>query len=144
MRFRGVDYFNIDELLSEEERMTRNSAREFFEKEVEPLVADAFHREKPLDTRELYRKMGEMGMFGTVIPQEYGGGGTNYTSYGLISLEGERVDSAIGGATSERGGRSKKYYSLTQSGVKALGKIQRVQQTMWKGIPYIAGKGTNE
>ena len=44
MKFKGVDYYNIDELLSEEEKMTRNLVREFLEKEVEPLVADAFHR----------------------------------------------------------------------------------------------------
>ena len=97
MKFQGVDYYNIDELLSEEEKMTRNLAREFFEKEVEPLVADAFHQEKLLDMSELAHKMGEMGMIGSVIPEEYGGGGTNYTSFGLLSREGERVDSAIGG-----------------------------------------------
>jgi len=97
MKFQGVDYYNIDELLSEEEKMTRNLAREFFEKEIEPLVADAFHQEKFLDMNEFAPKMGEMGMIGSIIPEEYGGGGTNYTSFGLISREGERVDSAIGG-----------------------------------------------
>jgi len=128
MKFRGLDYFNIDELLSEEEKMTRNSAREFFEKEVEPLVAEAFHQEKPVDTSALARKMGEMGMFGPVIPQEYGGAGTNYTSYGLISQEGERVDSAIGGAIRVQTGLI--MYPIWQYGAEE-------QKQKW--LPLIAG-----
>ena len=54
MKFSGVDYSGIDELLSDEEKMTRNAVRDFLEKEVEPLVADAFHREEPLNMRELF------------------------------------------------------------------------------------------
>jgi len=96
MKFRGVDYYNIDELLSDDEKMTRNLAREFLGKEVEPLVADAFHQEKPLNMQELAPKMGEPGLIGVFIPREYGGTGTNYVSFGLISQEAERVDSAVG------------------------------------------------
>jgi len=95
MKFKGVDYYNIDELLSEEERMTRNLVREFLEKEVEPLVADAFHQEKPLNMEELAPKMGELGMIGAFLPEEYGCAGTNYISYGLMCQESERIDSAV-------------------------------------------------
>jgi len=95
MKFKGVDCYNIDELLSEEEKMTRNLVREFLEKEVEPLVADAFHQEKPLDMEELAPKMGELGMIGAFIPEEYGGAGTNYVSFGLMCQESERVDTAV-------------------------------------------------
>ncbi|MQY80672.1 MAG: acyl-CoA dehydrogenase, partial [Dehalococcoidia bacterium] len=75
MKFQGVDYYQIDELLSEDEKMTRNLVREFLEKELEPLVVDAFHEEKPLDMRALAPKMGELGMIGACLPEEYGGNG---------------------------------------------------------------------
>ncbi len=93
--FRGVDFYGIDELLTDEERLVRNSVREFLEKEVEPLVVDAWHEEKPLNFRELGNKFGEMGMLGAFIPEEYGCPGMNYTTFGLICQEVERVDSAL-------------------------------------------------
>jgi len=97
LKFKGVDYYNIEELLSDEEIMIRNTVREFLEKEVEPLVADAFHQEKPLNMQELAPKMGELSMIGAFIPEEYGGAGANYMSFGLMCQEAERVDSAVRG-----------------------------------------------
>jgi glutaryl-CoA dehydrogenase len=97
MKFKGVDFYNIDELLSDEEKMTRNLVREFLEKEAAPLVADAFHQEKPLNMEELAPKMGALGMLGAVIPEEYGCAGTNYVTFGLMCQESERVDSAVRG-----------------------------------------------
>ncbi|MEM1578345.1 MAG: acyl-CoA dehydrogenase [Archaeoglobaceae archaeon] len=93
--FRGVDFYNIDELLTEEERLIRNSVREFLEKEIEPVIAEAWHKEEPVNFREIGRKFGELGMLGTFIPEEYGCPGMNYTSFGLICQEVERVDSAL-------------------------------------------------
>uniref|UniRef100_A0A7J2TKL4 Acyl-CoA dehydrogenase n=1 Tax=Archaeoglobus fulgidus TaxID=2234 RepID=A0A7J2TKL4_ARCFL len=93
--FRGVDFYGIDELLTEEERLVRNSVREFLEKEIVPLVADAWHKEEPLNFREIGKKFGELGMLGSFIPEEYGCPGMNYTSFGLICQEVERVDSAL-------------------------------------------------
>jgi len=95
MKFKGVDYYNIDELLSDEEKMTRNLVREFLEKEVEPLIADAFHQEKPLNMEEIAPKMGKLGIISACIPREYGGEGANYVTFGLICQEVERVDSAL-------------------------------------------------
>jgi len=95
MKFQGVDYYHIDELLSEEEKMTRNLVREFLEKEVEPLITEAFHQEKPLNLEELAPKMGELGMIGTCLPEEYGGNGANYITFGLICQEVERIDSTL-------------------------------------------------
>jgi len=95
MKFQGVDYYQIDELLSEDEKMTRNLVREFLENEIEPLVVEAFHEEKPLDMRALAPKMGELGMIGACLPEEYGGNGANYVTFGLICQEVERVDSAL-------------------------------------------------
>ncbi|HEY82514.1 MAG TPA: acyl-CoA dehydrogenase [Dehalococcoidia bacterium] len=95
MKFRGVDYYQIDALLSEEEKMTRNLVREFLEKEIEPLVMEAFHQEKPLKMEELAPRMGELGMIGAFIPEEYGCAGANYVTFGLMCQEVERVDSAL-------------------------------------------------
>jgi glutaryl-CoA dehydrogenase len=95
MAFKGVDYYNIDALLSDEEKMTRNTVREFLEKEVEPLVVKAFHKEEPLNMRDLAPKLGEMGIIGSIFPKEYGGAGVNYVTAGLISQELERVDSSL-------------------------------------------------
>jgi len=96
LQFQGVDYFNMDDLLTEDEKMTRNLARDFMEKEVKPLVIDAFHQEKPLDMAELAPKMGKLGMIGSIVPREEGGGGTGYLSYGMISQEADRVDGSMG------------------------------------------------
>ena len=93
--FRGIDFYNIDELLSEEERLVRSSVREFLEKEIAPLVADAWHEEKSLNFHEIGKKFGELGMLGAFIPEEYDCPGTNYTTYGIICQEAERVDSAL-------------------------------------------------
>ncbi len=95
MPFRGIDFYNVDELLSEEDRLVRSSVREFLEKEVEPLVADAWHEEKPLNFRGLAKKFGELGMLGAFIPEEYGCPGMDYTVFGIICQEVERVDSAL-------------------------------------------------
>lgn len=93
--FRGVDFYNVDELLSDEDRLVRQSVREFLEKEVVPLVADAWHEEKPLDFHEIGKKFGELGMLGAFIPEEYGCPGMSYTTFGIICQEVERVDSAL-------------------------------------------------
>ncbi|MFN3383482.1 MAG: acyl-CoA dehydrogenase [Archaeoglobaceae archaeon] len=93
--FRGVDFYNIDELLTEEERLVRSSVREFLEKEIAPLIAEAWHKEEPVNFREVGKKFGELGMLGAFIPEEYGCPGMNYTSFGLICQEVERVDSAL-------------------------------------------------
>jgi len=95
MIFKGVDYYNIDDLLSEEEKMTRNLVREFMAKEVEPHIAEAFHLEQPLKMEELGPRMGALGMLGAFVPAEYGAPGTNYVTYGLICQETERVDSSL-------------------------------------------------
>jgi glutaryl-CoA dehydrogenase len=97
MKFQGVDYYCVDELLTEDEKMIRIMVRELLEKEVEPFIVEAFHLEKPLEMRKLAPKMGAHNMIGAFIPEEYGCPGSNYVSYGLISQESERVDCAVGG-----------------------------------------------
>lgn len=93
--FRGVDFYNIDELLTGEERLVRSLVREFLVKEVALLVADAWHKEESLNFREIGKKFGELGMLGAFIPEEYGCPRMNYMSFGIICQEVERVDSAL-------------------------------------------------
>ena len=127
MKFKGVDYYNIDELLSDEEKMTRNLVREFLEKEVEPLIADAFHQEKPLNMEEIAPKMGELGIIGACIPREYGGEGANYVTFGLICQEVERVDSALRSFIAVQ-------YGLVEYAVLRFGSEEQKQ----KWLPLIA------
>jgi glutaryl-CoA dehydrogenase len=93
MAYKPLDFFNMDALLSEDERMIRDTAREFTEREVLPIIADCW--EEARFPAELIPKMAELGFLGPFIPEEYGGVGASYTIYGLICQELERGDSGI-------------------------------------------------
>jgi len=95
MKFKGVDYYDIDSLLTAEEKMARQTVRDFMEAEAKPYVAEAFNAGCPLDMRKLAPLMGGLGIIGSFIPREYGAAGTNYITFGLICQEVERVDSAL-------------------------------------------------
>jgi len=68
MSFQGVDYYNIDELLTDEEKMLRQSVRKLLEDECEAGIGDAFNKEEPLNMRELAPKFGKLGLIGPFIP----------------------------------------------------------------------------
>ncbi|MEQ9260040.1 MAG: acyl-CoA dehydrogenase [Roseovarius sp.] len=89
--FDWSDPFYLDAQLAEEERMIAESARSFAQETLQPLVVKAFEEETVAP--EIFRQMGEMGLLGTTIPEEYGGLGAGYVSYGLVAREVERVDS---------------------------------------------------
>lgn len=93
MSFNGVDYYIIDELFSDEERMVRDSVREFVEMEVIPII-DKHYREGSFPMN-LIPKMAELGLFGITLAEEYGGVNANYTTYGLAMQELERGDSGV-------------------------------------------------
>jgi len=95
VNFKGVDYYQIDDLLSDDEKMVRSLTRDFLEKEVEPLVINAWDREEPLNMRELAPKMGELGLLGPTLPEKYGCPEIGYVASGLICQEIERVDGAL-------------------------------------------------
>ena len=90
-KFAWEDPLLINSQLDEAERMLRDSARSFAEKNLEPIVEDCYNNEK--FSTNLFREMGNMGLLGVTIPEEYGGLGANYVSYGLVAREIERVDS---------------------------------------------------
>ncbi len=89
--FQWQDPFLLDEQLSEEERMIQKAAQEYCQRKLAPRVLDAFRNEKT--DASIFREMGELGLLGPTIPQEYGGPGLSYVDYGLIAREVERVDS---------------------------------------------------
>lgn len=89
----GVDYFNIDSLLSEEEKMVRESIRDFVNSEVIPIIEE--HNQKMTFPIHLVPKMAELGMFGPTLPEKYGGLGLNSVAYGLMMTELERGDSGM-------------------------------------------------
>ncbi|WP_072631371.1 acyl-CoA dehydrogenase [Planktotalea frisia] len=90
-RFNYEDPFQLEAQLSEEERMLRDAANAYAQDKLQPRVIDAF-REEHSDAK-IFREMGEMGLLGVTIPEEYGGIGGSYVSYGLVAREVERVDS---------------------------------------------------
>lgn len=92
-RFTAPDYYWIDELLTEEQKLVRNSVREWVKKEISPIIEEAAQKaEFPM---HLIKGLAHIGAFGPYIPQQYGGGGLDQVSYGLIMQELERGDSGI-------------------------------------------------
>lgn len=90
-RFNWEDPFHLDSQLTEDERMLRDSARAYAQGQLQPRVIDAYREERT--DPAIFAEMGEMGLLGVTIPEEYGGLGAGYVSYGLIAREVERVDS---------------------------------------------------
>ena len=87
------DYYNIDELFSEEEILVRDTVRSFSDDKVIPIIEKYYEEGK--FPNELIPQIASLGLLGITIPPEYGGAGANYTCYGLAMLELERGDSAI-------------------------------------------------
>jgi glutaryl-CoA dehydrogenase len=90
-RFVWSDPLLLDEQLSAEERMVRDTAHAFAQDKLLPRVTDAFRHER-VDIG-IFREMGALGLLGSTLPEKYGGAGMNYVCYGLIAREIERVDS---------------------------------------------------
>ncbi|MCC7233297.1 MAG: acyl-CoA dehydrogenase family protein [Bacteroidia bacterium] len=92
-RYQYHDYYQVDDLLTEEHKLIRNSVREWVKKEVSPVVESAC--QKAEFPRQWIKGLAEIGAFGPYIPQEYGGGGLDQIAYGLIMMELERGDSGL-------------------------------------------------
>jgi glutaryl-CoA dehydrogenase len=91
--FQSPDYYNLDDLLTEEHKLVRDSARAWVKKEVSPIIEEYAQRaEFP---KQIIKGLGEIGGFGPYIPEEYGGAGLDQISYGLIMQEIERGDSGV-------------------------------------------------
>ncbi|HRQ58389.1 MAG TPA: acyl-CoA dehydrogenase [Azoarcus taiwanensis] len=89
--FDWADPLQLDAQLTDTERMVRDAARDYCQDKLLPRVQNAFRHEQT--DREIFNEMGALGLLGPTIPEQYGGAGLNYVSYGLIAREVERVDS---------------------------------------------------
>lgn len=92
-RYQPHDFYAIDELLTDEQKLVRDSARDWLKKEVSPIIEDAF--EKGVFPKQIIPGLASIGAFGPYIPEEYGGAGLDQITYGLLMQELERVDSGI-------------------------------------------------
>ncbi len=99
--FESPDYYQLDELLTEEQLMVRKAVRDYVKKEISPIIEDYAQRaEFPT---QIIQQLGEMGCFGPTVPSEYGGGGLDYISYGIMMQELERGDSGVRSTASVQG-----------------------------------------
>jgi glutaryl-CoA dehydrogenase len=89
--FKWDDPFYLDDQLSEEERLVRDTAHAYAQEKLQTRVIEAFREEKT--DPAIFREMGENGLLGCTLPEEYGGAGLGYVAYGLVAREVERVDS---------------------------------------------------
>lgn len=91
--FQWDDPFLLSQQLNEDERMVRDSARDYCAERLQPRVLQAFREEKT--DPQIFREMGDLGLLGITIDPKYGGSGMNYVCYGLVAREVERVDSGF-------------------------------------------------
>ena len=99
--FESPDYYQLDDLLTEEQLMIRGAVRNYVKKEISPIIEDYAQRaEFP---QQIVSQLGDLGCFGPTIPAAYGGGGLDYISYGLMMQELERGDSGVRSTASVQG-----------------------------------------
>ena len=91
--FQAPDYYNLDDLLTDEHKMVRDAAREWVKRDVSPIIEEAAQEAK--FPKSIIKGLAEIGAFGPYIPEEYGGAGLDQISYGLIMQEIERGDSGV-------------------------------------------------
>ncbi|NNG10827.1 MAG: acyl-CoA dehydrogenase [Arenibacter sp.] len=91
--FEAPDYYNLDDLLSEEHKLVRNAARQWVKRDISPIIEE--YAQKAEFPKQIIKGLSEIGAFGPYIPVEYGGAGLDQISYGLIMQEIERGDSGV-------------------------------------------------
>jgi len=125
MAFRGVDFYRIDDLLTDEERIVRDTVRRFVDERVMPIIDQ--HFEDATFPKELIPEMAEIGLFGGNLPEEYGCANMNNVAYGLVMQELERGDSGLRSFVSVQG-------SLVMYPILAFGSEE--QKRKW--LPLLA------
>jgi glutaryl-CoA dehydrogenase len=125
MAFQGIDFYQLDALLSEDERAVRDTVRRFVDEEVMPIIGDCYVEGR--FPKQLVPRMAELGLFGANLPEEYGCAGLNNVAYGLIMQELERGDSGIRSFASVQG-------ALVMYPIYAFGSEE--QRTQW--LPRLA------
>ena len=99
--FQSPDYYLLDELLTDEHKLVRDSVRAYVKKEITPVIET--YAQKAEFPKQVIQGLGNLGCFGPTVPVEYGGGGLDYISYGLMMQELERGDSGIRSTASVQG-----------------------------------------
>lgn len=125
-QFNHPDFYNIDELLSEEHKLVRDSVRSYVKKELSPIIETC--AQNNYFPSHIVKQLGEVGCFGPQIPTGYGGGGLDYISYGLAMQELERCDSGVRSTASVQG-------SLVMYPIFKFGSEEQKQ----KYLPKLAG-----
>jgi glutaryl-CoA dehydrogenase len=100
-RYSAPDFYNIDELLTEEQKLIRASVRDWVKKDLSPIIEH--YAQESTFPRHIVKELGGIGAFGPQLPMEYGCGGMDYTTYGIIMQELERCDSGIRSTASVQG-----------------------------------------
>jgi len=100
-QFESPDFYVLDGLLTDEQKLIRQSIRDFVKKEISPFIED--WAQKAHFPYEIVKKFGDVGAFGPTIPETYGGGGLDYIAYGLVMQEVERGDSGMRSTASVQG-----------------------------------------
>jgi len=100
-KFKNVDYYDMDTLLSDEERMTRDTVRDFVDDKILPIIEE--HNRNGTFPMNLVKEMADLGVFGANLPEKYGCAGMNNVAYGLIMQELERGDSGVRSFASVQG-----------------------------------------
>ena len=124
-RFQGIDFYDLDALFSEEERMIRDTVRDWVEDRLMPVIGEAYHKRR--FPTELIPELGELGVFGANLPEQYGCAELNNMAYGIIMQELERGDSGVRSFTSVQG-------ALVMYPIYAFGSEE--QRTDW--LPKLA------
>ncbi|MEI6596534.1 MAG: acyl-CoA dehydrogenase family protein, partial [Bacteroidota bacterium] len=106
------DYYVLDDLLTEEHKLIRASVREYVKRELSPIIEDV--AQKAQFPYHILKQLGDIGAFGPQLPAEYGCGGMDYITYGIIMQELERCDSGIRSTASVQG--SLVMYPITKFG----------------------------
>ncbi|MBP5999250.1 MAG: acyl-CoA dehydrogenase family protein [Sediminibacterium sp.] len=99
--FESPDYYQLDELMSEENLMVRDAVRTYVKTEISPIIEE--YAQKAEFPKQIVKQLGDLGCFGPTVPTEYGGGGLDYISYGLMMQELERGDSGVRSTASVQG-----------------------------------------
>lgn len=129
--FQSPDYYQVDELLTDEHKLIRDTVRQWVKQAVSPIIET--YAQKAEFPRQLIRGLAELGCFGPTIPVEYGGGGLDYLAYGLMMQELERGDSGIRSTASVQG--SLVMYPIFTFGSEAQKKkyLPRLSAGEWMG-----------
>lgn len=100
-QYQHPDYYLIDELLTDEQKLIRDIVRSYVKKELSPIIEE--YAQKAEFPKQIIKGLGELGCFGPFIPQKYGGAGLDYISYGIMMQELERCDSGVRSTASVQG-----------------------------------------